>query len=236
MKKRNIAGAAVAAIALTLVAATPAYAGGKGTLVCYTPDTTIQITEYVPDFDYSETRSHGGYDVLSTRKLHIYTVDATSEAKVALYKYFAAPQSISAVSNFSLSYDVATGPRPGGQLLVDLDGDGDPTGYLVIEPVYNGGIWLSANWDGIDPATLPVSAVGGGGLDWATFSEWAAAFPNAKVTAYGFSLGSGVYGAGVLNYVVAGTTPADDFVKPVVTTQVIPGTPYTCNKNGKPVR
>ena len=59
---------------------------------------------------------------------------------------------------------------------------------------------------------------GGSGSDYhGTLDEWRAAFPNANVMAFGFSLGSGVKGDGVINSITfAGTTYT--FAEPVVLT------------------
>lgn len=49
---------------------------------------------------------------------------------------------------------------------------------------------------------------GGSGSPWhGTLDGWRAKFPNAQVQAFGFSLGSGVFGDGVINDLTfAGTT------------------------------
>ena len=48
-------------------------------------------------------------------------------------------------------------------------------------------------------ANAPVTG-GGSGSPWhGTLDQWRAAFPDANVVAFGFSLGSGVQGDGVIN-------------------------------------
>lgn len=211
--RRILAAAAVGAVGLSLAAvAAPANAADPK------PRPGLNYTTvYTADFDYDESRTNGSYTATEGGLDIATTAAAGSLDKVALYKYL--DVDLSAAADFDLDYTSKAGSLPGGQILVDLDGDGSATGYLVLEDVYNGGIWLSANWGtDVDPASLPVSGVGGGGVDWATFDEWTAAFPNAKVQAVGFSLGSGAYGEGTVHDItVAGQTI--DFVdsKVVVT-------------------
>ena len=219
--KKTLACAAAGAFALTLAAvAAPANAGPldpRPGLVYTTVSTVV--------FDYDESRATGHYEATADG-LRIWTEGTTSTDKVALYQY--ADLALADATDFDLDYTSEEGSLPGGQLLVDLDGDGDPTGYLVIEDVYNGGIWLSANWGGdIDLAEAPVSAVGGGGVDWATFEEWTDAFPDAKVQAVGFSMGSGVYGVGTVHGITVGGQVVDFVETEVVVTNregvVVPG-------------
>lgn len=133
-------------------------------------------------------------------------VSTLSEGHRKVAGYTAASFPLSHYGSFDINW-TGTSPAPGGQLLVDLDNDGTPTGYLVIEDAYAGEWWLSANWGGdVDPADLPVSAVGGGGADWATPQEFLNAFPDAQVMAVGFSLGSGVTGNGIIHSITAGCT------------------------------
>ena len=152
-------------------------------------------------WNLSETRA-AGHNVLVENGLHVYTDDASSLAKAA--GYLAVDFALKDYGSFDLDW-TGTSPAPGGQMLVDLDNDGTPTGYLVIEDAYNGEWWLSANWNGDVPASeLPVSAVGGGGADWASPQEFLNAFPDARIKAIGYSLGSGVKGDGVISSITAG--------------------------------
>lgn len=218
--KTMLTWAAAGAVGLSLAAvAAPAHAEPK-----QRPG-LLYTTVYTPDFDYNESRTGGSFTATEAG-LDIATTGTTSIDKVALYQRV--DVALADAVDFDLDYTAKVGSLPGGQLLVDLDGDGTPTGYLVVEDVYNGGIWLSANWGtDVDPASLPVSAVGGGGADWATFEEWTTAFPGARVQAVGFSLGSGAYGEGTVHDItVAGQTI--DFVDSsvVVTNRdgvVVPG-------------
>jgi hypothetical protein len=200
LNKKILALTAAGAVGLSLAAAAaPAHADPKPR------PGLVYSTIYSTDFDYDESRSGGSFTATASG-LAIATSGTTSVDKVALYQYV--DVSLASATDFDLDYTPTAGSLPGGQLLVDLDGDGTPTGYLVIEDAYNGGIWLSANWStDVDPTSLPVNGVGGGGVDWATFEEWTAAFPEAKVLAVGFSLGSGAYGEGTVHDItVAGQT------------------------------
>jgi hypothetical protein len=220
LNKNILAWAAASAVGLSLAAvAAPAHADSKPR------PGLVYSTVYTADFDYNESRTGGSFNPTEDG-LEIATSGTTSEDKVALYQFL--DVTLAQAVDFDLHYTPTAGSLPGGQLLVDLDGDGTPTGYLVIEDVYNGGIWLSANWGtDVDPVSLPVSGVGGGGVDWATFEEWTSAFPEARVQAVGFSLGSGAYGEGTVHGItVAGQTI--DFVDSsvVVTNRdgvVVPG-------------
>ncbi|BDI23961.1 hypothetical protein [Herbiconiux sp. L3-i23] len=144
----------------------------------------------------SDTRATGHKELKGTG-LRIWTEGATSTDKVAEYVF--TNTALSAVGTPALDYTPTTGGKPGYQLVVDFDGDGQSDGILVGEDVYGQNWWLS------NSATAPVKAAaphtgGGFGSQWyGTLAEWSAAFPNAKVAAYGFSLGSGVLGDGVLN-------------------------------------
>lgn len=157
------------------------------------------------EWNLTETRS-AGHNVLVENGLHVYTdtdVTGSPDPRKAA-GYLPVDFALKDYGTFDLDW-TGTSPAPGGQMLVDLDNDGTPTGYLVIEDAYNGDWWLSANWaNDVDPATLPVSAVGGGGADWASPQEWLNAFPDARIMAIGYSLGSGVNGDGIINSITVG--------------------------------
>ncbi|WP_400995113.1 hypothetical protein [Agromyces sp. GXQ0307] len=221
--KKTLACAAAAAGALGLT-----LAGVAAPAIAAPPEERPGLTyttQHTPVFDYDESRATGHY-AATADGLDIWTEGTTSTDKVALYQLV--DLALASATDFDLDYTAEAGSLPGGQLLVDLDGDGTPTGYLVIEDVYDGGIWLSANWSGdIDLAEAPVSAVGGGGVDWATFEEWTSAFPDARVQAVGFSLGSGAYGVGTVNGITVGGETVDFVETSVVVTNrdgvVVPG-------------
>jgi hypothetical protein len=103
----------------------------------------------------------------------------------------------------SLSYtpNIASTP-PGFQLGVDLDNDGTFDGILVGEPMFYSNRWWANNqlssWVDANPGVVAVPAGDGYGHS-APLATWRAAYPDAQVVAFGFSLGSGVHGDGVIN-------------------------------------
>jgi hypothetical protein len=185
---RSLATGAV----LALAGATPAVAA----------DATLMVPS---DFEpaLSDTRATGHYEVVGTG-LHLWTEGATSTDKVA--EYVATSEPLSGIGEPSLDYTNTSGGVPGFQLVVDFDDDGSADGILIGEPVYNGDWWLNHAADQFVKDGAPVVG-GGSGSPWhGTLDQWRAAFPDAEVDAFGFSLGSGVKGDGVLNAInFAGT-------------------------------
>jgi hypothetical protein len=165
---------------------------------------------------YSDTRATGHYEVQGTG-LHIWTQGSTSTDKVA--EYVDTNTALAAVEEPTLDYTQTSGTIPPGfQLIVDFDNDGTLDGILVGEPTYYGNDWWLNNAaaqfvkDG-----APSHTSGSGSENHGTLDQWRAAFPNAVVKAFGFSLGSGVKGDGVLNSITfAGDTYT--FAQPVVLT------------------
>lgn len=129
--------------------------------------------------------------------------------------YYQTNFALSSASDFYLDW-TGTAAQPGGQLVVDLDNDGSNDGVLVIENLYggiSGKIWLPSLWNaaGINADLVSLiphePAAGSGGYpNQGALSSWAAAFPDAKVKAIGYSLGSGVTGDGVIKKITAGGT------------------------------
>lgn len=162
-------------------------------------------------WDFSETRAKG-HKELVTNGLKIWTDSNDSDSKVAGYYSNGVNFELDNATDFALAW-TGTTPAPGGQLVVDLDNDGDLDGILVVESAYGGiggTLWLPSLWgqstgSAIDTAALPRVA-GGGGTYNGTLANWNTAFPNAKVKAVGFSLGSGVLGSGVITKLTAGGT------------------------------
>jgi hypothetical protein len=182
-------------------------------------------TIYVPtDFDkqLQDVRADGHYELVADG-LHIWTQgsgdqDANGKNLDKVAEYVDTNTPLSAVTNPSLDFtqtDASTAPGiPGYQLVVDLDGDKTPDGILVGEPgAYGNDWWLPSAWNGFDLATAPGAA--DGYAHSGPLAAWKAAFPDAQVVAFGFSLGSGVHGDGTLHAIdFAGTryTFADDVV------------------------
>jgi hypothetical protein len=197
-KSLSAAGAALAGFALALTAGAASAAAG---------------TIFVPD-DFSaalsDTRTSGHYDVVGTG-LHVWTDNNTGQAKVA--EYVATDTPLGGVTNTGLDLTTNSGTiKPGYQLVVDLDNDGDNDGILVGEPdFYEGKWWLGSHKSfPVDPAVAanpntPKEPGGGGPLN-GTLDQWRAAYPNAVVTAFGFSLGSGVLGDYVINSITFNET------------------------------
>ncbi|MCW2778813.1 MAG: cell wall-binding repeat-containing protein [Frankiales bacterium] len=131
--------------------------------------------------------------------LHLWTEGATSTDKVA--EYVATTTKLASVGEPVLEYTntSATG-APGTQLVVDFDADGSVDGILVSEPAFYGNDW----WVGGSSKQFvkdgaPSHSGGYGSSNHGTLDQWRGAFPTAKVLAFGFSLGSGVKGDGVLD-------------------------------------
>ena len=107
----------------------------------------------------------------------------------------------------ALDYDSTTGGIPGFQLVVDFDNDGSADGILVGEPgSYGNDWWLNNAAKQFVKDGAPSHTGGSGSANHGTLDQWRSAFPNAQVVAFGFSLGSGVLGEGVLDAIsFAGT-------------------------------
>jgi hypothetical protein len=189
-KTLPILGAALAGAVMTLTGAGSALAAGSGTI--YVPD----------DFNpvLSDTRATGHYAVQGTG-LHVWTEGSTSTDKVAEYVDVSAP--LASIGEPSMEYTPISGSVPPGyQLVVDFDGDSSADGILVGEPSFYGDVWwLNNAAKPFVKAGAPHNPGSSGSADGydGTLDEWRAAFPDAQVVAFGFSLGSGVKGDGVIN-------------------------------------
>jgi hypothetical protein len=200
--KKVLGVGAVFAMGFALTVAGPAQAEpGDGTA-----DGTTSATIYVPtDFltSLSDTRSSGHYEVVENG-LHIWTEGATSNDKVA--EYVVTEDPLANVGEPSLEYASTVGIAPGLQLVVDYDANGSADGILVGETAYPGDWWASSKTAQFVKDGAPSHEGGSGSDDHGTLDQWRTAFPNAVVQAFGFSLGSGVFGNGVLKAIdFAGT-------------------------------
>jgi hypothetical protein len=187
-------GAAVLGLSVLLIAPA-AHAEETG------PAPAATATIYVPsgfDADLSDTRSTGHYAVTDDGGLHLWTESNTGQDKVAEYVDTNVP--LADVGEPVLQYDATFGIDPGFQLVVDFDGVGGPDGILVGEPdTYGNDWWLPGGSAKPFVKAGAPSTTGGSGSGWhGALDDWRAAFPDAVVTAFGFSLGSGVHGDGVL--------------------------------------
>lgn len=158
-------------------------------------------TTSLPTWDFTNTRANGHYDLVPTG-LHIKTDDASSLGKVA--GYFSTNFSLKDLGTPTIDYTNTAGQLPGMNLALDKDGDGGFDGYLVIESGFAPNWWLAegsvsakatAPFDGAQPSYRQY---------WGTPQQWLNAFPDAKITKVGFSLGSGAQGEGVITKITAG--------------------------------
>ncbi len=181
-------GTAVAGVALAVTGSGSSLAAGAG--VIHVP------SDFEPTL--SDTRATGHYEVQGTG-LHVWTEGSTSTDKVAEYVATSTPLAGVGEPTLELTNNSGTIP-PGFQLVIDFDDDGTIDGILVGEPTYYGNDWwLNNSADADVKANAPVTG-GGSGSPWhGTLDQWRAAFPDAVVMAFGFSLGSGVQGDWVID-------------------------------------
>jgi hypothetical protein len=180
--KRTIGlGGALALGVTTVLLATPALAA----------DTQVL---HMGDIDFSDTQTGGHYEVEGTG-LHVWTVSA----KVA--GYVATSARLSGVGEPSLDYTATSGTTPPGfQMVVDFDGDSTADGILVGEPTFYGNDWWASNGSKqFVKDSVPSHDGGYGSQNHGTLEQWRAKFRKARVAAFGFSLGSGVQGDGVID-------------------------------------
>ena len=182
-----------------------------------TPTTTITKDSQFADYNGrgivngQDTRTAGHYE-FTDNGLRIYTDNATSQAKVAWYHGVAFP--LSDAGEPVIEY-TGTNPAPGLQMVVDFDGNGTPDGILVGEAAVYGNDWWTPNSsEQFVKDGAPSHAGGSGSANHGTLSQWLGKFPNAKVVAVGFSLGSGVKGDGVIKSLTFGCVTYE-FKKPV---------------------
>jgi hypothetical protein len=201
--KRTIGLGGALAVGLTVLMATPALADSKAIAVPSDFDPTL-----------SDTRATGHYEVQGTG-LRIWTTGSTSTDKVA--EYVDTETRLAGVGEPTLNYTNTTNAGvPGFQLVVDFDDDGTNDGILVGEPgTYGNDWWVNNAAKQFVKDGAPSHVGGSGSTNHGTLDQWRTAFPEAEVTAFGFSLGSGVKGDGVLNSI---TFAGDDYTfRPSVT-------------------
>ena len=176
---------------------------GFGTQSAFAASATILVPSGF-DKSLSDTRATGHYEVQGTG-LHIFTEGATSTDKVA--EYVATTTALASVGEPKLNFTNTTSAGvPGFQLVVDFDNNGSADGILVGEPLYGNDWWLSNGSAQFVKDAAPSHSGGFGSTNHGTLEQWRTAFSTATVRAFGFSLGSGVKGDGVLNSIdFAGT-------------------------------
>ena len=149
-----------------------------------------------------DTRSAGHYEYVDGA-LHVWTDDATSNAKVSLGT--AASFALSQSGQFGIDWEGTT-PPPGVNLFVDFDNDGSIDGTLVFETVYGQDLWLTNGSKQFVKDAAPSHTGGNGSENHGTINEWLTVFPNAQVKGIAFSLGSGVHGDGLIKSLTIGCT------------------------------
>ncbi len=166
--------------------------------------------------ELSDTRATGHYAVQGTG-LHIWTENNTSTDKVA--EYVSTSTLLAGIGEPKLNLTSNSGTIPPGyQLVVDFDGDGTADGILVGEPTAYGDDWWASNGSAqFVKDGAPSHGGGSGSANHGTLDQWRAAFPDAVVKAFGFSLGSGVLGDYVISSIEFNGT-AYTFSTPVVLT------------------
>ncbi len=169
-------------------------------------------------WDFSQSRSQGT-NVFTDNGLVVTTFDdddgpgSPDQRKAAGY----VPIDIALSEVGSVELDIApgfTGVRPSLQLGFDADGNGTRDAYLVGEPwVYGGGAWSeTVNGDWADAGFWVTGGNafgmpnGFGYPGFGTLDEWLVANPEAKITEYGYSLGSGVVGSANIESITVGCT------------------------------
>jgi len=199
---------------LALAAATAVSAGAAALAVAFANPASatdfVTLTES-SGMDFSQTRVNGHYE-FTDDGLHIRTdevPDVASPDSRKVAGYLPVSTSLSAVAaagDPTLDYDAAIGITPGFQLVVSWNGH---EFILVGEAVYGGNWWAASCADFCADLVLPATTGGGSTPPTSgpgTLTEWANALDESNVVAIGFSLGSGVYGDGVLKSMTVGDT------------------------------
>jgi len=178
-----VAGSLVVALAATTFSALPAQAAAVPGSV---------VSDSLSSWYLGETRT-AGHNALVADGLHVWTeasVNGNQQSKAAAYRGISVP--LAELGEPSIEFASYTGVRPSIQLGVDKDGNGSWDGYVVGEPwAYGDGEWWSSKDFGI--------SAGMGYTSFGTLAEFSAANPDAVVTSFGYSLGSGVIGDAVIS-------------------------------------
>ena len=173
--------------------------------------TTGIVVTSLSQLDLTSTRSLG-HQALRSLGLRVWTEAAPAvppagpdQRKAA--GYLDVPDfPLSQTGDLAVSW-TASAPgqlAPGGQLVVDLDGDTSPDGILVFEPLaYGQQVWLTSVRPGFSTTGAPEAPGGGGPLN-GSIDDYLVTWPDAQVLAVGYSLGSGVTSSGILTLLRAG--------------------------------
>lgn len=159
-------------------------------------------TTNLASWDLSQSRSQST-TVLTPAGLQLDTFGpAGSPDQRKAAGYYGTNFALADTGSLALNW-TGTSPAPGGQLATDLDNNGTVDGFLVFESVYGSHLWASGSIQSGGFVGLPTHGGGGGPIS-GTIDEYLAAYPDARVYAIGYSLGSGVTGSGVISSIVAG--------------------------------
>lgn len=190
--------------------------------VCTTLETGPTATDVNPaGWNSQGTRStgvsefvYGGYNLRTTDTDN----PGSSLNKATLYKSIT-PTPLAEFGEPSVEFAAdGSGVKPGMQVGVDVDGDGDWDGYLVGEPWSYG----EHNW-WVNKPNFNVPS-GSGYTSFGSWADYVAANPAAKVIEIGLSMGSGVLGNWTVTSFTAGCVVYTfDKVRPVV---VKPANPF----------
>jgi hypothetical protein len=208
---------------LKLKLAVPATIVALGLIAAASPAHAVTVKQIrKADFvaQLSETRATGHYDFLA-EGVHVWTEGATSTDKVAEYWAIGTPLPTTGGLEW-----FGTTNQPGAQAVVDLDNDGTVDGILVGEATYQGRWWANNTlntW--LATHSNPNTPGPNDGYDHSgSLAAWKTAYPNARLVAGGFSLGSGLKGDGVLRSVTFGETSYVFTDTPAVVTKDVTGT------------
>ncbi len=191
------AGTTIAALAASALTSVPAFAAED-------TENAPVVLDSLAGWDFSQSSTDdSAHWALVDHGLRVST-DATGHRKVA--GYFNVDVALADAGEPELGYEIETGIRPGSQLVVDFDNDGTTDGILVGEPVYGNDWWLSNGSKQFAKDAAPSHTGGSGSANHGTLEQWRAAFEDAQVAQFGFSLGSGVTGSGVVRSLAIGGT------------------------------
>ncbi|MFD1711047.1 hypothetical protein FVQ98_00450 [Ottowia sp. GY511] len=175
---------------------------------CTSYQSVVTTPANIGSWNFSETRATG-HNELAPSSMHIWTGGSTTTDKAAGYYATNFPLSGMGAETIAqtASFTSITGTTPPStQLVVDFNNDGVTDGILVGETVYGNNWWLSNGSTQFVKDGAPHTG-GGNGSNWfGTSNEWLNAFPNARVRAIGYSLGSGVLGDYQINRITLGCT------------------------------
>lgn len=168
--------------------------------LCESPASGPQSTNVNDLWVDIDTRSAGHHEYVSGG-LRTYTDDATSNAKVS--EGIAVNFALKNTGSLDLNWTGST-PPPGINLFVNFGADGN--GTLVYESIYGQDLWLTNGSSAAVKANAPSHTGGNGSDNHGTINEWLTKYPDAQVTGIAYSLGSGVFGDGVIHSITAGCT------------------------------